>query len=110
MSESQKQTSPFVVHKCPICGKSFIPAAMHIYRKNGNAFCGWNCYLKSDTVQRPKRWGEKIVVITDTNGTLIGEFGTGAATEFIGCTKHAIYDACKQGTPIFNKYYVRYKK
>jgi hypothetical protein len=39
--------------KCPICGKMFIPAPMHVYKryyKNGRAkwLCSYHCLLEWD--------------------------------------------------------------
>lgn len=35
----------YVERKCPICGKVFIPAAYHVYRKGerGPLVCSWGC-------------------------------------------------------------------
>ena len=30
--------------KCAKCGKRFISAAEHIYKKNGKWYCSWTCY------------------------------------------------------------------
>ena len=40
-----------VEKKCPICGKTFIPAPMHVYKRNNCAggrmkwFCSYHCML-----------------------------------------------------------------
>lgn len=31
--------------KCTKCGKWFIPARYHIYRKHSAWYCSWTCYL-----------------------------------------------------------------
>ncbi len=35
---------------CPICGKSFIPGAQHIYKSeiDGKLVCTWSCMLESE--------------------------------------------------------------
>lgn len=35
---------------CPICGKSFVPGAEHIYKSDidGKLVCSWTCMLKSE--------------------------------------------------------------
>lgn len=36
-------------HTCPICGKNFIPAPLHIYRsknKDNLIFCTYTCWNK----------------------------------------------------------------
>lgn len=35
---------------CPICGKSFVPAPMHIYRDKRchKRVCSWSCVCKSE--------------------------------------------------------------
>lgn len=36
-------------HTCPICGKNFIPAPMHLYREqknDGKLFCSYTCWMK----------------------------------------------------------------
>lgn len=40
--------------KCPICGKTFIPAPYHIYRRGSKWFCIWSCMLKYDREQEEK--------------------------------------------------------
>lgn len=29
--------------KCPICGKTFLPAPLHIYKVNNRLVCSWGC-------------------------------------------------------------------
>ena len=46
--------------KCPVCGKNFIPAPMHIYNDGGHGggktVCSWNCHIKAHR----KREAEKM--------------------------------------------------
>ena len=32
-----------VEHKCPECGKTFVPASEHVYVEDGKPFCKWSC-------------------------------------------------------------------
>lgn len=45
-----ERTNPLVEIVCPVCGKTFIPAPMHIYkvRKSGYYWrvCTWGCQMK----------------------------------------------------------------
>lgn len=38
-----------VMQRCPICGKKFLVAPLHIYKssKTHKKYCGWNCYRKA---------------------------------------------------------------
>lgn len=50
-----KDYVPFVEKKCPICGRTFIPAPMHIFRIDGKTFCRWTCYKKYQDAKVDKR-------------------------------------------------------
>jgi hypothetical protein len=51
------------VVKCPVCGKSFIPAPEHIYKAwiKGKAkpLCGWNCLRKLERAIEAKKEAKK---------------------------------------------------
>ena len=32
--------------KCCICGRVFVPAPQHVFRRNGKWCCRWTCYSK----------------------------------------------------------------
>lgn len=38
---------------CPVCGKNFIPAGLHMYKdaRNHNPVCSWTCMLKSERIK-----------------------------------------------------------
>lgn len=41
----------FMVSKCPVCGKQFIPTSQHVYkdkRKGHKNVCSWTCVLQSE--------------------------------------------------------------
>ena len=41
--------------KCRKCGKHFIAAPEHIYRKGSSYYCSWTCYLhRNDTEVKSK--------------------------------------------------------
>lgn len=47
---------------CPVCGKIFYPAAMHLYkrrwRKKTYTLCGYSCYIEFEKdVEKTKRHG-----------------------------------------------------
>lgn len=39
---------------CPVCGKNFIPAGLHMYRdaRNNNLVCSWTCMLESERINK----------------------------------------------------------
>ena len=39
-------TDKVVEKKCPICGKKFVPAPMHVYKVKGRLVCTWGCVCK----------------------------------------------------------------
>ncbi len=41
--------------RCPVCGRNFVPAALHIYTKDSKTFCSWGCYNKYLTEQELKK-------------------------------------------------------
>jgi hypothetical protein len=50
-------------HKCPVCGKIFIPAPMHVYHERnkykGRYVCSFSC--ESKTIGKKKKGGRKKV-------------------------------------------------
>ena len=42
-----------VDRKCPVCGKNFIPAGLHMYRdaRSNDLVCSWTCMLKSEHIK-----------------------------------------------------------
>ena len=47
-------------HKCPICGKVFVPAPEHIFKVGSKWFDKWTCYNKYVTeADKNKRQGKK---------------------------------------------------
>lgn len=41
--------------QCRKCGKFFIPAPEHIYRKGSKYYCSWTCYLHRDDWEVKKK-------------------------------------------------------
>ena len=41
--------------RCKKCGKNFIPAPEHIYRKGSLFYCSWTCYLHRDDLEVKKK-------------------------------------------------------
>lgn len=48
---------------CPVCGKLFVPAPMHVYKvgglKRGNLVCSWGCVRASEKAKEAKKKGSK---------------------------------------------------
>lgn len=40
--------------KCPVCGKSFIPAPYHIYKSKNRMVCSYHCQLASEEKREKK--------------------------------------------------------
>ena len=46
-----KKIDDIRTHKCPVCGKKFIPAPMHAYKtsaKSNKLLCTYSCMLEYD--------------------------------------------------------------
>ena len=52
--------------KCPICGKNFIPAPLHVYRdrRNSKRVCSWTCVCKSERLKMANQKGTERKSIT----------------------------------------------
>lgn len=48
-----------VERKCPVCGKTFIPAPYHIYRYESKIYCGWNCHVSARKEREQKEIKER---------------------------------------------------
>lgn len=46
----------FTEKKCPVCGKLVVRASYnnYTYKKNGEIYCGWNCYRKGTAKKEEK--------------------------------------------------------
>lgn len=40
---------------CPVCGKKFIPAPMHIYKVQNCFVCSWGCQRKFEKEQEARK-------------------------------------------------------
>lgn len=45
--QGKKVYTHFVDTECPICGKNFIPAPMHVYNDGNKAVCSYHCHLEA---------------------------------------------------------------
>lgn len=53
--------------ECPVCGKQFIPAPIHVYKmdvvykgvRKRKYYCGWNCYRTVQKKKEEKKRGRK---------------------------------------------------
>lgn len=56
-------TPQLIELKCPICGKTFVPAPEHIYRDkrvwHGRFVCSYSCVLKSERMKNERGKKEK---------------------------------------------------
>ena len=53
----------FPEHKCPICGKTFIPTMQWAYKRRETYFCSWGCKRKDEAKHPPgdaAGWKKKI--------------------------------------------------
>lgn len=97
--------------KCPVCGKTFIPAPMHSYHKNEDEaeplVCTWKCaragqgyertrrkhVMKTD--RRPKRKRYVYTVVnTQTGETVCRDALIRQAAAALGKTEAAFYAMC----------------
>ena len=46
-SKVPKHYNHIVDTECPICGKNFIPAPMHIYNDGKKVVCSWTCHCEA---------------------------------------------------------------
>lgn len=44
MNTKNRSIMGITERKCSRCGKMFVVAPQHIYRKNGKIYCSWTCY------------------------------------------------------------------
>lgn len=44
-----------VEKKCPICGKTFVPAPFHVYKANGRLVCTWSCVCQYEREKKATR-------------------------------------------------------
>lgn len=59
------------VNKCAVCGKKFVPAPMHAYkRKSGRVvLCSYRCMLAYDKEHPPKRQKARSKTYNNTDGS-----------------------------------------
>ena len=86
------------VRTCPICGKTFVPAAMHMYRKKHVLFCSWTCYRKDESQHSRRGRGKRVEQYT-LDGEYIQTFDRAAdAINLLGYTQlDNFYKACRSG-------------
>lgn len=56
IKERERETCRVLI--CPICGKEYLPAPMHVYKmptKNGRLVCSYSCALKAEREHEEKR-------------------------------------------------------
>lgn len=52
--------------KCPVCGKNFIPAPLHVYRdkRGSKKVCSWTCVLESERLKNANQKNKERKLIT----------------------------------------------
>lgn len=85
---------------CPICGKNFIPAPLHIYKTyGGRRVCSYHCKLEGErTFYRPTKgkYLLKSVLLLDHNGNVKQEFDCAKdASEVLHIAAEAIRKCCR---------------
>lgn len=53
----KKQSEPFPKAVCPVCGKDFIPAALHVYKDKRAPYkkvCSWSCVRRSEQMKKKR--------------------------------------------------------
>ena len=95
-------------HKCPKCGKIFIPAAQHRYKIGDTYWCKWTCYLHRDDNENTSR--ARKIEVYDEWGDLLRTFNSAKEVdEQLGYPEHGVMDACRLGTK-YKGFYWRYKE
>lgn len=46
MSKNKRQDATFLERVCPVCGRTFVAAPYHKYKKGTTWLCSWTCYNK----------------------------------------------------------------
>ena len=61
--EKMEKEKEWRSHRCPVCGKTFIPAGQHMYRINNQLVCTYKCRTKWEKEHpkkepnRMRKWG-----------------------------------------------------
>ena len=100
---------------CPICGKNFVPAALHLYKINGVRVCTWTCQLRGERQNYKYRkaacHGRKKILAFDTEGNFIEEFASSKeASEVLGIAPYNIQKCCRGEQATAGQLIFRYKK
>lgn len=40
---------------CPICGRNFVPAALHQYKVKGRMVCSYGCTIRAEKLKGEKK-------------------------------------------------------
>lgn len=54
MKKKKIEIFAFCEATCPVCGKTFVPAAQHVYmdkRSRGKKVCSWHCVCESQRLK-----------------------------------------------------------
>lgn len=97
----QIEREPFAERVCPVCGKVFIPAVQHVFKRiiRGKIayFCGWNCLCKYDKANSTKSHvtNKRAVCQYTADGEFIAEFPTiVAAAEANNTNVNSVRNCC----------------
>lgn len=101
----------FKDHKCPVCGKMFLPAPYHKWWDNEKLFCTYSCYCRHlDKKKKPFK-GMPVEQYTPS-GKYIRTFPTAAdAALAVGlCHANLIRECCRGKQKTSGGFVWRYKR
>jgi hypothetical protein len=110
-------SEPLVDRVCAVCGRTFVPAPYHIFKRIIGTktfyYCGWNCFHKGE--QEPKRRDNgkaKAVDVFATDGEYIRSYSSlKEAHEQTGASITAINNCCRGLTKTTRTGYIfKYKE
>lgn len=84
---------------CPICGACFVPTVEWHWTHGKAKLCSYHCYLKRDTLAKPKSYRpERRVRQFSLTGEIVATYKNAAeAARAVGYPASAIRACCKQG-------------
>lgn len=107
MNES-KIESILISRICPVCGKEFYPAPMHVYKAGEKLVCSYSCMLKYQSEKKTDR-RSKIVGQYNMNGDLIAIYSSvSQAMKSTGIDSSCIAEAARGVVSSASGYIWRY--
>lgn len=107
MKES-KIESTLISRICPICGKEFYPAPMHVYKAGEKLVCSYSCMLKYQSEKKTDR-RSKTVAQYRMDGTLLATYpSVSKAQKLTGIDSSCIAEAARGVVSSASGYIWRY--